>query len=180
MENERQILVVGNIFGVGVTALTTYAQAKALKYETERDILERQIIATGYTFDKEPKELAEWLIDECATYNLENETYLAPIDFLEAYTKQHPQYVEDCKRDFRGLVNTDELKANREAMRQNAGKMEVGKYEADFEVSSVFNEFGESVKQFTLIATKLQNESLQARRNGNQKWYNQFPKRRKR
>jgi len=59
-------------------------------------------------------------------------------------------------------------------------KMEVGKYEPANEVAGVFNDFSDSMKKMHVELIALKNESLQARRNGNQKWYNQFPKRRKR
>jgi hypothetical protein len=59
-----------------------------------------------------------------------------------------------------GLELTEiELDANREAMLQNAGKMEVGKYNRDL--------------QFSYIKSSRPNPS-------NQKWYNQHLKRRKR
>jgi len=72
-----------------------------------------------------------------------------------------------------------DLDTNREAMRQNAGKMEVGKYEPINEVASMFNDFSDSMKKMHVELVALKNESLEARRNGNTKWYNQF-KRRKR
>ncbi len=76
-----------------------------------------------------------------------------------------------------GLELTEiELDANRGVMPMDY-KREVGTYKPDFEVASAWQDFGESVKQFTLEAVKLEKDSLGARRNGNQKWYNQFPKR---
>jgi len=62
---------------------------------------------------------------------------------------------------------------------QNKGSGEIISKHGLSTLKTIFEGFGKSVEKLTLTAVKLENESLEVRRNGNQKWYNQFPKRRK-
>jgi len=157
MENEKQILVVGRdeCFGIAYALATSLGKSFIQSHEVVniKDGLVLQIQATGYDFGIEASRLADYLIEECDNFNFNNQSELNYADFLNAYISQHPQYIEDCKREFKGIG------ANRAAILLNAGKMEVGKYKSPEFPTEKWSSF---------------------RPNGNQKWYNQFPKRRKR
>lgn len=159
MENEKQILVVGRneCFGLAYTLATSLGKSFNQLHESEnvKDGLILQIQATGYDFGVNSNDLADYLISECDDFNFNNQTELNYIDFLNAYVSQHPQYKKDMVTPFSGLVFTEGI-------------------------NSAFQNLGESVKQFTLEAVKLKRDSLEARRNGNQKWYNNFKPKRKR
>lgn len=105
MENEKQILVVGNPFGIGVTGLVQFAQTKDHKAE-----LIEQIKATGYTFDLEPEKLADYLISECDNFNLNNRTSFDYSEFFQLYLNERPQYKKDMTTQFKGLLAIDEIK----------------------------------------------------------------------
>lgn len=158
MENEKQILVVGRdeCFGIASALASSMGFTFAQSNNSVKDGLILQIQATGYDFGVSANTLADYLISECDNFNLNNQTEFNYMDFLNACVSQHPQYKKDMAMPFSGLVFTDEAQ-------------------------KAFEEFGKATKQFILTATKLESESLEARRNGNQKWYNQFQnKRRKR
>lgn len=172
-----------NVFIVGYTDMHTTALNKA---KAERDALEMEIFALGY--DINAPELADWLIEQAAHLSLSSGKTFTASEILSLYKEQKASHLlESIDAQIKALENkrlsisnTNDLDANREAMRQNAGKMEVSTYEPEFKVSSTFNEFGESVKQFTIKATEFNYEAQKAKYNDNTKWYNQHIKRRKR
>jgi len=137
-----------------ISSIFGVASALAQSNESVKDSLILEIQATGYEFDIEPSKLADYIISECDNFNFTHQTEFTYADFLNAYVSQQPQHKEAIKRHFIGIMRGD--------------------------LMDTFKDFGDSVKQFTIKATELNYEAQKAKYNDNKKWYNQFPKRRKR